>query len=208
MNEQFTVLRSDVLAPGGYIAFEIVSGQAVRIVDLEGQQVTDFMSFSQQEPSERLSMYTSRAANRSWKLTAGHTLYSTLAEEMWRIEVDTVGENYAGGGFCNPAINERRYGAGAAPTCLGNFKAALEPFNLGPADFDYETCFNVFMTVAYEPDGRWEILKPKSRAGDRIEFTAMMNQIVTISNCPQLHNACNAGRLKPVEVTILGKKGP
>jgi len=185
------------------VAFEVTSSQRVRIVDIEGQQVTDLLSFSSADPAERLSMYMSRAVHNSWKLTKGHTLHSTLANEMWLIEEDTVGQNYAGGGFCNPSINDRRYGARDAHTCFDNFREALAPFRLTENDFDYETCFNIFMTIDYAPDGAWEIRDPVSKAGDFILFKALMDQIVAISNCPQLHNPCNAGRLKPVEVSIL-----
>lgn len=203
---ELEVVWEEVLAPGAYKAFEVTAGQRVRIVDIEGQQVTDFISLNRNDTKERLSMYTSRAAARSWKLSAGHVLTSTLARDMWLIEEDTVGENYAGGGFCNPAINEKRYGTRDDATCYHNFIAALAPFGLGEHDFDYENCFNVFMTIAYEPDGRWEIREPLSRAGDQMLLLALMDQIVAISNCPQIRNDCNARRLKPVQISVLREK--
>jgi len=49
-----------------------------------------------------------------------------------------------------------------------------------------------------------EIREPKSRAGDEIVLRALMPQIVAISNCPQVRNPVNAGRLKPLRVEILG----
>jgi uncharacterized protein YcgI (DUF1989 family) len=197
------VAQRTIIPPAGYLALAISAGERLRIVDLEGQQVTDLVSFSRADPRERLAMYPSRAVNKTWRLTAGHTLHTTRSREMWLIEEDTVGENYAGGGFCNAYINEKRYGVRDAPNCFDNFIAALAPFGLGADDFDFETCFNVFMTIAYEPEGRWEIREPKSRAGDYIQFRALMDQVVAISNCPQLLNPCNAYRLKPVEVQVL-----
>jgi uncharacterized protein YcgI (DUF1989 family) len=196
----FTDLQ--VVPPGGHVAFEVAAGDRVRIVDLEGQQVTDFISFNRHDPKERLSMYTSRAVNGTWKLTAGHILNSTLSREMWRIEADLVGENYAGGGYCNRPINEKRYGIKDTPSCQDNFIAALAPFGLSQDDFDFETCFNVFMTVAYAANGDWQIGEPTSKAGDYIQFLALMDQIVAISNCPQVLNPCNAGRLKPVKIQV------
>lgn len=192
-----------VLPPGGVIALEVKARQSIRIVDLHGQQVSDFISFNGSNRKERLAMYPSRAINRTWKLTKGHTLYSNLCRPLWTIEEDTVGENYSGGGFCNRYINEARYGRKDTPNCLDNFVAALEPYGLGESDIDFDMCFNVFMTITYEPDGRWEIREPKSKAGDYIQLRAEMGQIVAISNCPQLLNPCNAFSLKPVEVLLL-----
>lgn len=191
-----------VVPPGGHFAALVRAGDRVRIVDLEGQQVTDLVSVSAADRRERLGMYPSRAVNRTWRLTKGHTLYSDRARPMWLIEEDTVGENYSGGGFCNAAINAVRYGIPQTPNCLDNLDAALRAHGLSAADIDFDACLNVFMTVRYEPDGRWEIDVPKSRAGDHIQLRSLMDQVVAISNCPQLLNPVNAGRLKPVAVEV------
>lgn len=200
-----TDLIREVLPPGGRIGFEVAAGQRVKIIDLEGQQVSDFISFNRLDQRERLAMYPSRAVARSWRLTKGHGLYSNLSNLMWTIEEDTVGENYCGGGFCNPYINEARYGAGDAPTCWANFEAALKPYGIGSEALDFDACLNIFMTVTYEPDGEWGIKEPRSKAGDWIQLAAEMDQIVAISNCPQLHNPVNAGSLKPIEVQVIEK---
>jgi uncharacterized protein len=36
----------------------------------------------------------------------------------------------------------------------------------------------VFINVAYEPDGRWENHRPKSKAGDYIDLRAEMDLLV------------------------------
>ena len=74
---------------------------------------------------------------------------------------------------------------------------------IGPADFDADTCFNIFMTVAYDADGKWEIRPPKGKPGDYMIMRALMPQIVAVSNCPVLFNACNNFRLKPLTLEIL-----
>lgn len=191
-----------IVAPGAHFSAAVAEGDRVRIVDLEGQQVTDLVSIAAADRRERLGMYPSRAVNGTWRLTRGHALYSNRARPMWLIEEDTVGENYCGGGFCNAPINLVRYGVADTPSCLDNLVAALRPYGLGADDIDFDACFNVFMTVRYEPDGRWEIAEPKSRPGDHIQLRALMDQVVAISNCPQVLNPVNAGRLKPVAVEV------
>jgi uncharacterized protein YcgI (DUF1989 family) len=39
------------------------------------------------------------------------------------------------------------------------------------------------MNVAYEPDGRWEIYQPKSKAGDYIDLRAEMDLFWVSSVC-------------------------
>ena len=73
--------------------------------------------------------------------------------------------------------------------------------------FNIDACFNVFMTVAYDADGTWEIRPPKGKPGDYMTMRALMPQIVAISNCPVLFNACNNFRLKPLTLEILQGAG-
>ena len=61
---------------------------------------------------------------------------------------------------------------------------------------------NVFMNCPIGGDGNWSIQAPKSKAGDYIDFRAEMDVIAAFSNCPQVHNACNAFRLKPLKAVI------
>lgn len=206
--QQRSGLRDEVLPPGGYLGLEVATGQRVRLTGLEGGQVPDFFSFNLADPRERLSMFYSRAVNLTWKLTRGHTLYSTGANPMWVIEADTLGDNYSGGGYCSEQINFVRYGVRGSPSCQANTVAALAPWGLDAHGFNPDTVFNIFMNVAYDPDGRWEIRDPRGRPGDSIDLRATMDQIVAISNCPQLLNRCNGGRLKPLRFQLFAKDDP
>ena len=40
--------------------------------------------------------------------------------------------------------------------------------------FNIDACLNVFMTVAYDADGKWEIRLPKGKPGDYMIMTALM----------------------------------
>ena len=102
-----------VIAPGGFISFEIETGQRLRLTQPEGEQVADFISFNRDDVRELLSMHSSRAVNLSWKFTAPDTLYSNRTREMWKIEEDLTRENYCGGGFCSEHLNIARYGEAA-----------------------------------------------------------------------------------------------
>jgi len=211
MSHATAVLRPGVpvtILPAGYISFEIDAGQRLRLTQPEGEQVADFVSFNRDDVRELLSMHSSRAVNLNWKLTAPHLLYSNRTREMWQIEDDLTGENYCGGGFCSEHLNVARYGAtgAGAPNCQSNLEAAVRGYGIDRWSFNVDACFNVFMTVAYDADGKWEIRSPKGKPGDYMTLRALMPQIVAISNCPILFNACNNFRLKPLTLELLVKR--
>jgi uncharacterized protein YcgI (DUF1989 family) len=193
------------LAPAGNISFEIEAGQKLKLTQPEGEQVADLISFNRDDVGEILSMHSSRAVNLNWRLTAPHVLYSNRTRPMWRIEEDLTRENYCGGGFCSEHLNVARYGEAGrgAANCQSNLEAAIRGYGMDRTSFNVDACFNVFMTVAYDQDGVWEIRPPKGKPGDYIVMEALMPQIVAISNCPILFNACNNFRLKPLLVEIV-----
>jgi hypothetical protein len=203
-----TVLTPGVpttLPPGAYISFEIETGERLRLTQPEGEQVADLISFNRDDARELLSMHSSRAVNLSWKLTAPHVLYSNRSRKMWHIEDDLTGENYCGGGYCSEHLNIARYGANGekAPNCQSNLEAAIRGYGMDRWNFNVDACFNVFMTVAYDANGVWEIRPPKGQPGDYMTLRALMPQIIAISNCPILFNTCNNFRLKPLTLEIL-----
>ena len=189
----------------GFAPFEIKTGQRLRLIQPEGEQVADFISFNRDDLRELLSMHSSRAVNLSWKFTAPHSLYSNRTREMWKIEEDLTGENYCGGGYCSEHLNIARYGevGKGAPNCQSNLEAAIRGYGMDRLNFNIDACFNIFMTVAYDADGKWEIRPPKGKPGDYMVMRALMPQIVAISNCPVLFNACNNFRPKPLTLEIL-----
>ena len=197
--------RPVTLAPAGNISFEIETGQRLKLTQPEGEQVADLISFDRGDVRELLSMHSSRAVNLNWRLTAPHTLYSNRSQPMFAIEEDLTAENYCGGGYCSEHLNVARYGdAGkGAPSCQSNLEAAVRGYDMDRGSFNVDACFNVFMTVAYDQDGLWEIRPPKGKPGDYMVMRALMPQIVAISNCPVLFNPCNNFRLKPLVLEIL-----
>lgn len=194
-----------VLEPEGKISFEIEAGQRLKITQPEGEQVADLISFNRDDTRELLSMHSSRAVNLSWKFTAPDKLYTNRTREMWHIEEDLTGENYCGGGYCSEHLNVARYGerGRGAPNCQCNLENAIRGYGMDRWNFNIDACFNIFMTVAYDEDGRWEIREAKGKPGDYMVMKALMPQIVAISNCPILFNTCNNFKLKPLTLEIL-----
>src|SRR3989440_666565 len=155
------------VAPGGYISFEIETGQRLRLAQPEGEQVADFISFNRDDVRELLSMHSSRAVNLSWKFTAPDTLYSNRSREMWKIEEDLTQENYCGGGFCSEHLNIARYGEAGkgAANCQSNLEAAVRGYGMDRSSFHVDAGFNIFITGAYHADRQRGIRAPQGKPG-------------------------------------------
>lgn len=192
------VLDDRVIEPRGYYAREMVRGDVLRIVDVEGQQVADFLAFNLKRLEERLSPPNTVNLNRQVYPRVGYVLYSDEAGKLMTIVADTCGVHDMIAGACSRFTNELRYGVADTPNCRDNFATALKPWGLGWKDIPYN--MNVFMNCPIQADGTYTIEEPRSKAGDYIDFRAEMDVLAALSNCPQERNPCNAFRLKPLRV--------
>lgn len=192
---------SDTIIPAKeYLGVELRRGQTLRIVDVEGKQVPDFVCFNLDNPRERLSTNNSRLIQKRWLLTTGHHLYSDEGNVMMTITDDTVGIHHASAGCCNEFANYLRYGERGTRNCLDNMAMAAAP--LGITTKDIPGAFCPFMKVIQHPDGAYEIQEPDSRAGDYLDLRAEMDLFVAISNCPQDKNPCNGFNPTALRVVV------
>jgi urea carboxylase-associated protein 1 len=194
------VVREETIPPAGHFAAEIRKGQVLRIEDVEGQQVADLVTFNAHDVAEKLSVMNTISLNRQVFPRVGYLLFSDEAQPMMSIIADTCGVHDMLAGACSRFTNERRYGVKDTRNCRDNLAEAMKPWGLSWKDIPFN--MNVFMNCPIGADGNWSIQAPKSKAGDHIDFRAEMDVIAAFSNCPQIHNACNAFRLKPLKATI------
>jgi len=192
------ILREQVIAPKEYLGLELLKGQVLRIVDVEGKQVPDVVSFNLHDSAEKQSCNNSRLIQKRWLLTTGHVLYSDEGNELLTIVADTVGVHHASGGCCNEGANFRRYGVRGTRNCRENLALAAAP--LGITQKDVPGAFAPFMNVVQYPDGRYEIEEPISKPGDYLDLRAEMDLFVAISNCPQERNPCNGFNPTPLKI--------
>jgi uncharacterized protein len=195
--------RDEVLEPRGRTAFTVSAGETVRIIDLEGQQVADFVCFGREDPREKLSVNNTALIQGTIYITTGHSLLSDRCRVLMTITADTCGRHDLLAGSCSEGTNRFRYGVAGTPNCRANLEQALKPFGIPLQEIPYS--FNVFMNVPVAPDGRISIQEPISKPGDYIDLRAETDLIVGISNCPQERNPCNA--FKPTRLRVVVYRG-
>jgi uncharacterized protein YcgI (DUF1989 family) len=193
----------DVLIPArGFLrARRLVTGQVIRFIDVEGQQVPDVILYDPSNLKNCSSMTNTLLVAKTWKITKGHSIYAKFGQKMATIVEDTVGMNVAAGGFCNFSVNEVRYGIEGTHSCRMNFVASMSEHNFSPADIE-EGCFVPFMNMQYETDGTCTIRPPVSKPGDYLDLRADMDVLVAVSNCPSEHNPCNGWNPTPLRIVI------
>lgn len=192
------ILDDKVIDPRGHYAGEIKTGEVFRIIDIEGEQVADFLCLNLKRLEEKLSPHNTVLLNGRVFPEVGYSLYSDEAGKMMTITADTCGVHDMIAGACSRFTNEYRYNIPDLPNCRDNFAAALAPWGITWKQIPYN--MNVFMNCPIQPDGRYSIELPQSKPGDYVDFTSDMDVVVAMSNCPQERNKCNNFKVKPMRV--------
>lgn len=206
-------ITSEVIPPKSGLAVEVDNGQVLRVTDLEGKQVVDMAVFNRENLRETSSTANSRTryiprpgepyAPRD-HIEEGDYLMSTLCRPMMTIIKETVepkGMHDANNRMCNRFLYEV-FGVGPQDGCQEIITKAIEPYGLGGEDIP--DTLDLFMNYPHNCEkGHFEILEPKSRAGDYIEFVAHMDCLVALSNCPEdVLTPCNGYECTPVRVDV------
>ncbi|CAN5914715.1 urea carboxylase-associated family protein [soil metagenome] len=188
------------LAPQTGTGLIVRRGELLRIIDPQGEQVSDLVSFARDDPSEWLSSGRTIDYANTIYVTTGHTLYSNRSRPMWTIVEDTVGRHDFLLTPCSPETFTIIYKTTAHhPSCFENLVNALSPFGIEANRIP--TTLNVFMNVVVAPDGELQILPPRSRAGDYLLLRAEMDMIVGVTACSA--ELSNNGSFKPIDVELL-----
>jgi uncharacterized protein YcgI (DUF1989 family) len=183
------------------VAFELRHGQLLRVIDPQGEQVSDLAAFSLDDRDEWLSSGRTIDYNDTIYFTTGHQLYSNRSRVMFTIVRDTVGRHDFLYTPCSRETFTLIYNhEGDHPSCFENLSRALAPFAVPPDRIP--TTFNIFMNVEMAPDGRLAVRPPRSKAGDCIELRAEIDLLVGLTACSA--EMSNNYRFKPIEYEIDG----
>lgn len=194
-------LISEILVPGGHArAFELEKGQFLEIIDVEGQQVADFIAFSKQDHQERLSPSHTFTALKSLVLQVGDELRTTMRYPMLKVIEDTSPSH----DLLIPACDEQRYlvdyGVSDHRSCVANFEEVLRPYGIGRDLFPAP--FNFFQATEIKPDGKLVQVPCRTEAGNFIYLEALKDMIGAVSACPMDLNPIGGSRITDIKVRI------
>jgi uncharacterized protein len=196
----------------GCIAY-VAPGEILRITDLAGLQVVDMAVFKRSNPRDKLSTSYSRTRYKPKpgekfvprdKLLPGDVLLSTICTPLMKITADSaerVGVHDVHHRMCNRELYEY-YGHPGRRGCHEVIADLMQPFGLLPEDIP--DTMDLFMNYHHDCGrGHWIIEPGVTKAGDFIEFEAISDCIVALSNCPMdVIAPVNGSSLSPVHVQV------
>ena len=172
-----------IIPPRSGISFLLKKGQKLKVVDLQGEQVADFICFNFHDRREHLSSGRTIDYAETVFLTSGHPFYSNRSNVMFTMKEDTVGRHDFILTPCSAETFRILYGhKNPHRGCFGNLVEALREYHIGPDDIP--VTFNIFMHVDISSEsGKLSVLPPKSKAGDYVLMEAQMDLIVALTAC-------------------------
>lgn len=188
------------IPPQSGAGFRLRKGEVLRVIDPDGEQVSDLFAFRDGEPACSLS--SGRTIDYAGKiyLTRGDVLWSNDSRPMFTILEDDVGRHDFLLTPCSQEMFEILYRhQGHHPSCFENLCHAFEPYGIRPEQIS--TTFNIFMRVDVAADGAVAVKPPLSKAGDRLELRAEMDLICALTACSA--EGSNNGTFKPIDFEIL-----
>ncbi|MHB8733201.1 MAG: DUF1989 domain-containing protein [bacterium] len=181
-------------------AFEAKAGEYITIVDVEGQQVGDFVAVSAADHREQLSpAYTRSMLNRIY-LRSDDQLYSNLRRPLLTIVHDDIGRHDMLRPACDATRYELQFGIRDHRNCLDNLTGALVPYGLDR--WTVPEPFNISQNTRVDEDGNFVALPPLSKAGDRIVLRAAVDLIGALAACAQDQIAVNGFKLTPLRIMM------
>ena len=188
------------IPPQSGAGFRLRKGEVLRVIDPDGEQVSDLFAFRDGEPACSLSSGRSIDYASKIYLTTGDTLWSNDSRPMFTLLHDDVGRHDFLLTPCSQEMFEILYQhRGHHPSCFENLCHAFAPFGIAPERIS--TTFNIFMRVDVAPDGAVAVKPPLSKAGDRLELRAEMDLVCALTACSA--EGSNNGRFKPIDFEIL-----
>ena len=187
------------LEPQTGVALTLEKGQLLKIIDPQGEQVSDLTAFALKDKSEWLSSGRTIDYANTIYLTTGHLLYSNRSRPMFSIVEDTVGRHDFLLTPCSPETFQIIYDIhDYHPSCFENLSKNLARFGVSPDMIP--TTLNIFMNVVVLPSGELRIDPPPSKAGDFLLLRAEMDLIVGITACSA--EKSNNNSFKPIDIEI------
>ncbi|HLI12322.1 MAG TPA: urea carboxylase-associated family protein [Alphaproteobacteria bacterium] len=194
---------TDVVVPGRQGgAWVVKKDQRIRITDVEGSAIGDFVCFNANNVRERFSQARTKANQGRLMITTGHHLYSRDNNVLLSIVEDTYGIHDLQYGMCSAWVfanfankdyqgfssrGMRVGGPLGVPSfgCYEVLQKALAPWSIAPENIPDP--LNLFQTLDYDFGSKtFKTVDGKSKPGDYIDFVARTDTLCGLSACPSM----------------------
>jgi uncharacterized protein len=188
------------IPPASGQPFAAKAGEYVTLIDLEGQQIGDFVAFNAADLGEHLSTCYTRSMLSRIYVREGDQLYTNLRRPILEIIEDKVGHNDILLAACDRVRYEVGFGIANHRNCLDNLSAALATHGIDRADVPEP--FNIFQNTPVDAQGNFEFQTALSKAGDRLVMRTLMDIVGAVSACAQDQIPVNGAKLTPLLLVV------
>ena len=180
---------ADTLPGGRHWSFRVRRGVGLQLIDLSGAGNVGMLMYNPENLLERLNLPDTLKCQHTFKLTAGHCLYSDMGRIFCSVVEDSWGWHDATSGTCDAALVESKWGLStyqqARNDYLRNgrdsFLIELAKYGLGKRDLTGNV--NWFSHVAADAAGQLRLeqrVEPDASVTLRFE----MDAVVVLHTCP------------------------
>lgn len=168
-------------------AFVVRRDEVIRVVQVEGHQIGDFICFNLHNFREKLSTgetfnFNTVAGPASMHLRVGSRFWSNAQTPMFEIVEDQAhGVHDFFYAPCSSALYVAVVGDPAHRNCRDNLTKAIEPYGLDYLDVPDPV--NLFQSTRPRPDGSIDYQLAAGKKGEYIALRALMDCLVAISTC-------------------------
>lgn len=206
VRDEFTVRR------GTAMAYELEPGEFVQVIDLEGQQCSDFMAFRTDGLDLGREWMIDNTATRSMVRRAypGPGLHDKFFDQdmrpMLRVVQDTCGRHDTYGLACTARGYEDR-GFPGHLNCSDNISAVTGPYGVAPRSA--WPAINFFWNTWIDPhDPTIMTEESHSRPGDHVVMQAMDRLLCVSTACPDDIDPINGWNPTDIHVRIYRQDAP
>lgn len=163
-------------------SYEMRAGQFLRITDLEGQQIADWIAIGADNHSEVLSGGETLNFEWSSRLQVGQKFWSSKRRPMFEVVADdTNGVHDMTHAPCSSEFYAHTVGDAKHPNCRDNLLGAVAPF--GITEDTVPNTVNLFQNTLPGPDGRTAAEPGSAQAGQSIVLRALIDCFGAVSSC-------------------------
>jgi uncharacterized protein len=182
-----STLYEETVPGGGHLSLILRRGQVLHVTDLEGGANVSLMLLNAHQPSERLNLPDTLKGQHTFRLTAGHCLYSDMGRVLAAIVSDSCGWHDSVGGVLNADEVRAKYGAGRYQELRNDFfRNGCDNLlvEMGKWNLDLQDLLmvvNLFSKVTVDADGAFHFVPGHSKAGDQVALYAPMDTLVVLT---------------------------
>lgn len=201
-------LYRDEIPGGAHWSLRIKRGYALRLIDIEGGANVGMLLYNPYNTLERYNAPDTLKCQHTFKLTAGHCLYSDMGRIFCAITADTVGWHDTVCGNTTKAMvaskwgvrNYQDYRNDWTLNGIDSFLVELGKYGLGKKDLAAN--LNLFSRVRVDTHGNLSFDTQNSKAGDSVDLRFEMDTLVVFHTCPHPMNPAAEYPKRPIAYEI------